>query len=107
MKVELWKRPKNPIIIEGFHGFGLVGTIACEFLIDHLQTELIGRVQAEEMPPVVAIHEKHAVEPLGIFYNKKYNLVILHVVSAAKGFEWDLARIIMDLSKELNATEIV
>ncbi|MBW2989975.1 PAC2 family protein, partial [Candidatus Woesearchaeota archaeon] len=42
MQIKLWKKPKNPIIIEGFPGFGLVGTIASEFLIDHLKTELIG-----------------------------------------------------------------
>jgi len=31
MKIILDKKPKNPIIIEGFPGFGLVSTIACEF----------------------------------------------------------------------------
>ena len=107
MEIKLWKRPKNPIIIEGFPGFGLVGTIASEFLIDHLKTELIGKIMYEEMPPMVAIHENKLVEPLGIFYNKKYNMVILHAITTSSGYEWKLADILVNLAKELNAKEII
>ncbi|MEA2038049.1 MAG: PAC2 family protein [Nanoarchaeota archaeon] len=107
MKIQLWKKPKNPVIIEGFPGFGLVGTIASEFLIDHLDVEMIGKVISEETPPVVAIHETKAVEPFGIFYNKKYNVVVLHVVTASKGIEWKLADILVDLAKQLDAKEVI
>ena len=47
MKFELKKKPKNPTIIEGFPGFGLVGTIASEFLMSHLDCEQIGRFYFE------------------------------------------------------------
>lgn len=107
MKVNLWKKPKNPIIIEGFPGFGLVGTIASEFLIDHLKTEQIGKIIFEETPPMVAIHENHVVEPLGVFYSKKHNVVILHAVTASAGFEWKLADALIDIAKQLNAREII
>jgi uncharacterized protein len=107
MEVKLWKKPKNPTIIEGFPGFGLVGTIATEFLIDHLDVELIGKVIMNESAAVVAIHQDHIVEPIGIFYNKKYNLVIVHAVSASTGIEWKLADIIQKLFKDLNAKQII
>lgn len=107
MEIKLWKKPKNPIIIDGFPGFGLVGTIATEFLIDHLEVELIGKVLISEGPAVVAIHQDKLVEPLGIFYNKKYNIVIVHSVSAPNGFEWSLADVIGKLAKDLNAKEII
>jgi len=107
MKIKLWKKPKNPIIIEGFPGFGLVGTIASEFLIDHLKTEMIGKIMFEDMPPVVAIHQNKVVEPLGVFYCKKYNMVILHAITTSTGFEWKLADVLVDLAKELNAKEII
>ena len=83
MEVKLWKKPKNCTIIEGFPGFGLVGTIASEFLIEHLKTEQIGKILFDDMPAMVAIHENKVVEPLGIFYNQKYNIVILHAITAA------------------------
>lgn len=107
MEIKLLKKPKNPIIIEGFPGFGLVGTIATEFLIDHLGVELIGKVTIDETPAVVAIHEDHIVEPLGIFYNKKYNIIIIHSLSGSTGLEWRLADVIQKLAKELNAKEII
>ncbi|MBU0614956.1 MAG: PAC2 family protein [Nanoarchaeota archaeon] len=107
MKIQLNKRPKSPILIEGFPGFGLVGTIATEFLIEHLGTEMIGKIMFDDLPPIVAIHDNKVVEPLGIFYNKKFNVVILHAVSASNGFEWDLADMIIDLAKELQAKEVV
>lgn len=107
MQIKLWKKPKNPILVEGFPGFGLVGTIASEFLIDHLKTEMIGKIIFEDMPPVVAIHQNKLVEPLGIFYCKKYNMVILHAITTASGFEWKLADALVDLAKELDAKEII
>lgn len=107
MQIKLWKRPKNPIMIEGFPGFGLVGIIASEFLIDHLKTEMIGKIIFEDMPPVVAIHQNKVVEPLGIFYNSKYNIVILHAITTSTGFEWRLADALVDLAKDLNAKEII
>tara|TARA_Y100000310_G_C20495188_1_gene721182 strand:+ start:252 stop:965 length:714 start_codon:yes stop_codon:yes gene_type:complete len=107
MEVKLWKKPKSPTIIEGFPGFGLVGTITTEFLIDHLDVEMIGKVVMDESPAVVAIHGDHIVEPLGIFYNKKYNLVIVHAVSASTGIEWKLSDIIEKLAKDLQAKQII
>ncbi|MBW2993262.1 PAC2 family protein [Candidatus Woesearchaeota archaeon] len=107
MKIILTKKPKNPTIIEGFPGFGLVSTIATEFLIDHLKTEKIGRIWTTKIPAMIAVHGGKVVEPIGIFYNRKYNLVIVHVVSAAKDIEWDLAEAIVQLAKQLNAKEII
>jgi len=107
MEIKLWKKPKNCTIINGFPGFGLVGTIATEFLIDHLDVELIGKVLINENPAVVAIHEDKVVEPLGIFYNKKYNIVIVHGVSASNGLEWGLSDIIKKLAGDLQAKEII
>ncbi|MBT3394848.1 proteasome assembly chaperone family protein [archaeon] len=107
MEIELKKRPKNATIIEGFPGFGLVGTITTEFLIDHLNAERIGSIWLSEMDPVVAVHGKDIIEPIGLFYSKKYNLIIVHAITEVKGIEWKLASAIGDLAKQINAREIV
>src|SRR3989338_50093 len=107
MEVKLWKKPKNCIIVEGFPGFGLVGTIASEFLIEHLQTEQIGKIIFNDMPAMVAIHESKLVEPLGIFYNQKYNVVLLHAITAATHYEWDMADTIEKLATALGAKEVI
>jgi uncharacterized protein len=107
MEIKLWKKVKNCTLIEGFPGFGLVGTIAAEFLIDHLDTEQIGKIIFNDMPAMVAIHENKLVEPLGIFYNSKYNLAILHAITAATHYEWEMADTVSKLALQLNAKEII
>ena len=107
MQVVLEKRPKSPIIIEGFPGFGLIGTISTEFLIKHLDAEPIGYIRIQELPPIIAVHKGNAVEPLGIFYDKKSNLMILHALTAVNGLEWDLTEMLVKLAKDLKAKEII
>ncbi|MEK6875774.1 MAG: PAC2 family protein, partial [Nanoarchaeota archaeon] len=107
MQIKLSKKPKNCILIEGFPGFGLVGTIASEFLLEHLKFEQIGKIMSDDMPATVAIHEGKVVEPLGIFYNKKYKIVLLHAITASSGLEWKLADIVVDLAAKLNAKEVI
>ena len=107
MEIKLWKKPKNCTIIEGFPGFGLVGTIASEFLIEHLKTEQIGKILFSDMPAMVAIHENKIVEPLGVFYNQKYGIIILHAITAATHYEWEMADTIAKLASDLGAKEII
>ncbi len=107
MDVKLTKKPLNPIIIDGFPGFGMVGTIAAEFLIEHLKAEQIGKIVFDDVPAIVAIHQGKLVEPYGLFYNKKYNLVIMHAMTAPQGSEWKFANVIMDVANQLKAKEII
>ena len=107
MKVILEKRPKNATIISGFPGFGLVVTITTEFLIKHLNAVPIGKIRVDEVAPVIAIHNGEPVEPLGIFYDKKYKLIILHALGGIDGIEWKLSDLIVKTAKELDVKEIV
>ncbi|MFA5142483.1 MAG: PAC2 family protein [Candidatus Woesearchaeota archaeon] len=107
MQIDLYKRPKNVLIIEGFPGFGLVATIATEFLIDHLETELIGKIWISEMPAIAAIHQSKVVQPLSIHYNKKYNIVLIYGITATQGIEWKLADALLQIANELSAREIL
>lgn len=107
MQLRLQKRPKGPIIIEGFPGFGLVGTIATEFLIKHLDAHPIGLIRLDEVPPVIAVHKGEVVEPLGIFYSPKWNIIVLHALSSIQGFEWGLAELLGKISRDLKAKEVI
>ncbi len=106
-QLELKKRPKNPIIVEGFPGFGLVGTITTEFLIDHLKTEPIGRILLDDIQAMVAIHDNKLVEPIGLFYDDEYNMIIVHSINSTPGTEWKVADMIKQIASELEAREII
>lgn len=107
MKLILKKKPKNVTIIEGFPGFGLIGTIATEFLMEHLSTEKIGVVEIEDIPAMIAIHDNKVVEPISIHYDKKHNMVLVHAINIGSNLGWKLAEVITQLAKELTAKEII
>ena len=107
MELHLTKKPSNVIIITGFPGVSLVGTITTKFLLDKLDTEAIGHIHSEELIPIVAIHKGEVIRPLGIFYNKQYNIVIVQALSGILGLEWQVAHMVEKLSKELKAKEII
>jgi uncharacterized protein len=107
VKIVLKKIPKNPIIIEGFPGFGLVGTIATEFLLDHLKAELIGEFEYNEFSPIVAIHKGEVVNPMAVWHVPGKNLVIFHTILNVKGFEWEIANEINAAAKKMGAKQII
>ncbi len=107
MKLILKKKPKNVTIIEGFPGFGLIGTIATEFLMEHLKTEKIGIVEMEEIPAMVAIHQNQVIEPISIHYNKEFNLVFVHAINIGKDLAWKVAAMVEELAATLSAKEII
>lgn len=95
------------IIIEGFPGFGLVGTIATQFLIEHLETRLVGRFAYDELPATTAIHNGKVVEPMALYYAPKQNLIILHAMLVVKGYEWQAAEQIAAFARKVKAKEII
>lgn len=106
-KVELTKKPKGATIIEGFPGFGLVATIATGFLIDHLKCEQIGKYWFEDVQPTLAIHDGKLVDPIGIYYNQKNNVVIIHSIVPPTGFEWEATQVVLDICKQINTKELI
>lgn len=107
MKLILKKKPRNVTIVSGFPGFGLIGTIAIEFLLDHLQTEKIGIIEMEEVPAMIAIHQNKVIEPVSIHYNEKYNMVLIHAINIGKNLAWKLSDVIVELAQSLGAKEII
>lgn len=107
VKLVLNKKPRGATVIEGFPGLGLVGTIATGFLLDHLKCEKIGNYYFEDPPATLAVHGCAIVDPIGIFYNKEYNVVIVHAITSAAGIEFKAADLILELCKQVQASELI
>ena len=107
MDVVFTKKVKAKKLIEGFPGFGLIGTIVTEYLIEHLKCEKIGEFVYDELPATVAIHKGKIVHPMGIFYSKKYDLIILHAILDVKGMEWLIVDNIAKIIKQTGVKEII
>ena len=108
LKLELTERPTTkPILIEGFPGFGFVSTIATEFLIKHLNAKMIGRMTSDKIQPIAAIHKGQIIHPIGIYYDKKNNLMIIQAVTPVDGLEWEIAETVEELCKQVKVKEII
>ncbi len=107
IKLVLSKKPKGATVIEGFPGLGLVATIATGFLLDHLKCEKIGTYYFEDPPATLAVHGNKIIDPIGIYYNKQYNLVIVHAITSAQGMEFAAADLILDLCRQINASLLI
>ena len=107
MKLILNLKPKRATIVCGFPGFGFVGTISTEFLISHLNAKSIGHFSSNELSPIAAIHQGKIIQPIEIYYDKKTNIVIVHALTQVQGKEWDIANAIEELSKQINAKEVI
>lgn len=108
MEIVLNKKPKkNPTIIEGFPGLGLIATISTEFLIKHLNAKSIGHIWSTKLMPVAAVHENKIIQPLEIYYAEKENIVIIHALSDVRGLEWDISDTLKKLYTMLKAKELI
>ena len=107
LELKLRKKPKNSIIIEGFPGFGFVATIAVEYLMDHLKMHPIGSFWSPRLAPIAFVHGKRVMQPLEIFHNDKYNIIILEAVTGVAGMEWEVTDALLDLYKKVDAKEII
>ena len=97
----------RPVIIEGFPGVGMVGTISASYLAENLGMKLIGYLTSNLFPPIAAIHDYRPVSPARIYASEKLNLVVLFsefVIPAEIVFP--LSEKIIEWAKKKNAAAI-
>ena len=107
-EIKLKKIPKKgSVIIEGFPGMGFVATIACDYMIKHLDTECIGEIFTKKFLPFATIHEEKIIKPIEIFYDEKNNIVFIQSNIGTEGIEYDVAEIILEFAKKIGASQII
>ena len=57
VQVILEKEPsvKNPILIKGFPGIGLVGNIASQYIVNELKMTYLGAINFKYFPPLAVL----------------------------------------------------
>lgn len=110
ISIELIKnlKLKNPVLIQGFPGAGLVGTISSLYLVEKLKMEFVGYIHSSKFPPLAAIHNGRPYFPARIYASKKYNLyVILSEFVIPTQFIYPLAQEIYNFSKKYKIKKII
>ncbi len=110
-KVEL----NNPILIEGFPGLGMVGSIATNYLVKELKAEKFGTLYSPHFPYHVIVNENGGVRLLrGEFYvykneSTKNDFIFLTGDSQPQTIEgqFEVANTILDFAEEKNVKTII
>ncbi|ASJ06195.1 proteasome assembly chaperone family protein [Thermococcus pacificus] len=97
---------KNPILIEGYPGVGLVGHIAANFLAKELKMDMIGYVESPFIPPMAMILEGKPNPPLR-FYGKDNLIVAIADIYIPPTLVNEIARELVKYLKEMDAGKVV
>ena len=104
------KIPKGAVIIEGFQGVGLVGTLAAQYMSDKLEAKQIGYINSDTLSPMALLVNGEIKHPMRIYHFKKKEqdflifdseLPIPHKLANA------IAKKIAEFAKRIQVKEIV
>jgi len=99
---------KKPILVMGFPGTGLVGSIAASHLVDTLKLEFVGYITSPDFAPLAAIHNYTPMPAVRIHYSPKHNIVvILSEMTIPVALSLQLAEKIHAFSKSLGVSSII
>ncbi|MBM3229400.1 proteasome assembly chaperone family protein [Candidatus Parvarchaeota archaeon] len=99
---------KNPVLIEGFPGLGLVGTISASYMVEKLKMEPLGYIKSDVFPPMAAVHNHIPLHPARIYASKKSNIIVIlseFVIPVSAVFE--LADRIFDFARQMKVKKII
>lgn len=101
-------KPRNPIVVLGLPGTGLVGSVAASQMVEALKMDFVGYISSPDFAPLAAIHEYTPMPAARIHYSSKFNvIVILSEMNIPVSSSTTLAERIYDFSKKLNASMMV
>jgi len=66
----------DKILIAGFPGVGLTGSIAANFIIDSLKMEKIGYFLSEKLPPAAVVQEGIPSHPVRVYLKDRITIVL-------------------------------
>ena len=102
------KKLKNPLIIVGLPGTGLVGSVAASHIVDALDMSFGGYISSSEFAPLAAIHEYKPMPAARIHFSQKENIVvIISEMTIPVSSSLDVADKLYEFAKSLNASSII
>ncbi len=101
-------RLREPVLVEGFPGLGLVGTISASYLVEKLKMEFVGYVTSDMFPPLASIHDYKPHYPARIYVSKRNNLVVLlSEFIVPVGACYELAQRVHEFAREHKVRQII
>ncbi len=102
------KKLKKPLLVIGFPGTGLVGSVAASQLVESLQLSFGGYISSSNFAPLAAIHNYKPLPAARIHYSEKQNMiVVISEMTIPIGTSMELADKIFDFARSVDASSII
>lgn len=99
---------KNPIIMGGFPGMGLIGNIVAQYFIDQMNMKPCGRVDSRLFPPIAILYNGLVKGPVRIYESVEKNLIIVFSdIPIDPIISREVGRAIVNWAKPLGPKELV
>lgn len=110
VQVILEKEPsvKNPILIEGFPGIGLVGNIASQYIVNELNMTYLGSMSSKFFPPLAVLLGGVVNMPVRIYEDAGKGIIVLTAdIPVHPLASYDVGKEIVSWAESINAKEMV
>ena len=98
---------KNPILIEGFPGIGLVGNIASQYIVNDLKMTYIGAMNSKYFPPLAVLLGGVVNMPVRIYEDANKGVVVLTAdIPVHPLASYEVGREIVAWAESINVTGI-
>ncbi len=101
-------KSKNPLVIEGFPGIGLVGNIACQHLIEEMEMKYVGSIDSRYFPPLAVLFNGIVYMPVRIYEAPKKDIVvIISDIPIHPTASYDLSKALVEWMSSIKAKNII
>jgi uncharacterized protein len=110
VQVILEKEPtvKNPVLIEGFPGIGLVGNIASQYIVNELNMTYLGAMSSRFFPPLAVLLGGIVNLPMRIYEEPEKELVVITAdIPIHPLASYDIGKEIVSWAESIKAKEMV
>ncbi len=99
---------KNPLIIEGFPGIGLVGNITCQYIIEELKMKYIGSIDSKYFPPLAVLFNGIITMPVRIYESEKHEIiVVISDIPIHPTASYDISKVLVDWMQSIHVRNII
>lgn len=96
------------VLLEGFPGIGLVGTIAAGYIIEKRKMEPVGVLASDKFPPITTIHKGKPYFPARIYKDPQEKVCVLLAEFVVPGsIVYELSDSILRFARENKLKQIV
>jgi len=101
-------KSKNPLVIEGFPGIGLVGNITCQHIIEELSMKYMGSIDSRYFPPLAVLFNGLVYMPVRIYEStKKEIVVVISDIPIHPTASYDISKVLTDWMQTIHAKNVV